>query len=92
MDLAELRDEIAGIDRQIIELITRRIAAAEEVGRIKRAQNLPIINEAVEEKVIARYTSVSESTGLSKEFLVRIARALIQEAVDHELAIPPVDE
>ena len=51
MDLAELRDEIADIDRQIIELITRRIAAAEEVGRIKRAQNLPIINEAVPEKV-----------------------------------------
>ena len=91
MDLAELRDEIADIDRQIIELITRRIAAAEEVGCIKRAQNLPIINEAVEEKVIARYTSVSEDTGLSKEFLERIAKALIQEAVDHELAIPPMD-
>ena len=91
MGLTELRDEIADIDRQIIELINRRIAAAEEIGHIKRAQNLPIINEAVEAKVIERYTSVSESTGLSEAFLEKIARALIQEAVDHELAIPPAD-
>lgn len=92
MDLAELRERIAGIDRQIIELMAERTAAAEEVGRIKRSQGLPIVNVSVEEKVIARYTDESERTGLSKEVLEKVARAFIQEAVEHELAIPPVGE
>lgn len=91
MDLAQLRDEISGLDRQIIELIAKRTAAAEEVGRIKRSQNLPIVNTAVEEKVIARYTDASEGTGLSKELLEKIAKAFIQEAVEHELALPLTD-
>ena len=91
MDLAELRDEIADLDRQIIELICRRIAAAEEIGHIKMAQNLPIVNKEVEAKVIERYRSASERTGLNSTFLEKIAKALIQEAVDHELAISPKD-
>lgn len=92
MDLAELRDEIAGLDRQIIELVSRRTAAAEEVGRIKRSQGLPIVNSAVEEKVIARYVGSSGSTGLSEELLEKLAKAFIQEAVEHELAIPSVKQ
>ncbi len=87
MDLDQLRNEIAEIDMQIIGLIRRRISCAEEVGRIKLSQGLPVINPDVEAKVISRYKSMSESTGLSESVLESIARALIKEAVEHENAL-----
>lgn len=84
MDLEQLRKDIAEIDMQIIGLIAKRISIAEDVGRIKLSQGLPVINPEVEAKVIARYTAMSESTGLSVEVLQSVAKALIKEAVSHE--------
>ena len=46
-----LRREIDELDRQIVALISRRAAAAQEIGRLKRATSLPVY-EPNRERVI----------------------------------------
>lgn len=89
MDLEGLREVIADCDMRIIELMSKRIDAAVEIGRIKVAEGLPIVDRAVEERVISRYVAESDRTGLSKEVLEKVARALIQEAVEQESSLLP---
>ncbi|MHB8301549.1 MAG: chorismate mutase [Acidobacteriaceae bacterium] len=42
MDIAEWRKKIDGLDRQIVTLISERARAAQAIGRLKRATDLPV--------------------------------------------------
>src|SRR5579864_1165830 len=51
MDIAEWRQKIDELDRQIVALISERARAAQAIGRLKRATDLPVY-EPNREKVI----------------------------------------
>jgi chorismate mutase len=51
MDIETFRREIDELDRQIVALISKRAAAAQEIGRLKRATSLPVY-EPNRERVI----------------------------------------
>ena len=51
MDIETFRREIDELDREIVRLISRRAAAAQEIGRLKRATSLPVY-EPNRERVI----------------------------------------
>ena len=51
MDIETFRLEIDELDRQIVALISKRAAAAQEIGRLKRATSLPVY-EPNRERVI----------------------------------------
>ncbi|MGA7523703.1 MAG: chorismate mutase [Acidobacteriaceae bacterium] len=51
MDIETFRREIDELDRQIVALISKRAAAAQEIGRLKRQTSLPVY-EPNRERVI----------------------------------------
>ncbi|HZZ40397.1 MAG TPA: chorismate mutase [Acidobacteriaceae bacterium] len=51
MDIETWRRKIDELDRQIVALISERAAAAQEIGRLKRATSLPVY-EPNRERVI----------------------------------------
>lgn len=51
MDIAEWRRKIDELDRQIVGLISERARAAQEIGRLKQATDLPVY-EPNRERVI----------------------------------------
>ena len=51
-DLSQLRGEIDAVDRELIELLNRRAALANEVGEIKRAEGSPVFRPEREAQVI----------------------------------------
>ncbi|MGB7136157.1 MAG: chorismate mutase [Acidobacteriaceae bacterium] len=51
MDIETFRREIDELDRQIVALISKRAAAAQEIGRLKRQTDLPVY-EPNRERVI----------------------------------------
>lgn len=51
MDIADWRRKIDELDRQIVALISERARAAQAIGRLKRATDLPVY-EPNREKVI----------------------------------------
>jgi chorismate mutase len=42
MDIADWRKKIDELDRRLVELLSERAQAAQEIGRLKRDTNLPI--------------------------------------------------
>ena len=49
-DLQQLRDEIAEIDRALLELVRRRLDVAAEVGRQKASAGVPVVVRDVEDR------------------------------------------
>ncbi len=53
MDLNELRNEINGIDRQLVDLFCQRMEVAAKVADYKRAHDMPILVPARERQILA---------------------------------------
>ena len=54
--LKKLRDEIDDIDKQIVELIEKRMKVSVKVGELKKENNIPVFDaerekELIEEKI-----------------------------------------
>ncbi len=51
-DLQALRGQIDDIDRQLVDLFRRRMDVTYRVGEYKRAQGIPVLDEARERAVL----------------------------------------
>lgn len=52
-DLNALRDELDGIDREIVALFERRMGVVREIASVKEETGLPVRDPAREERVLA---------------------------------------
>lgn len=72
-ELAELRQELDGLDREIVALFERRMSVSREVARYKLSHDLPVLDQSREAQVIASRTAM-----LSDESLAASVRALYE--------------
>ena len=66
-ELTRCRDEIERIDRQLIALLSQRLALGKRTGDLKRAAGLPILDPTREAAVIRRVTEAARDAGLPSE-------------------------
>ena len=87
-DLASLREEIDGIDRQLVALFEQRMAVTEQVGRYKLANGIPVLDRSREEQVLAGKVALLEHKALSEdvtdlfEAIMAISRRQQQRLLD----------
>jgi chorismate mutase len=78
MSLAELREEIESIDREIVELIARRTYVAETVAQVKDERGMPTTDEQQEERVMERAGENAERFDVDANLVKAIFRLLIE--------------
>lgn len=59
MDLSDWRNKIDDLDEQIVVLISRRAAAAQAIGELKRTAQLPVYEPNREQAVFDHVRSVN---------------------------------
>ncbi len=83
-DLQQLRDEIAEIDRALLELVRRRLDVAAEVGRQKASAGVPVVVRDVEDRVLSRARQHAERCGVSGDAMEAIFQAIIRSSVERQ--------
>nr|WP_225741312.1 chorismate mutase [Halorussus halophilus] len=78
MSLAELREEIESIDREMVELIARRTYVAETVARVKEEKDMPTTDEGQEQRVMDRAGENAERFDVDANLVKAIFRLLIE--------------
>jgi chorismate mutase-like protein len=76
--LDECRMLIDDVDRRIVALLNERTQVVEEIGRVKRASDLPIYEPKREEQVFANVTRSNQGP-MSGDALRRIFERIIDE-------------
>src|ERR1700731_3577552 len=71
MDIADWRKKIDELDRQLVELLSRRAQAAQEIGRLKRNTSLPIYEPERERDVFSNVQKINPGP-LPNRDLIRI--------------------
>nr|WP_201289184.1 chorismate mutase [Halovenus carboxidivorans] len=78
MSLDELRTEIRGIDREIVELIARRTYVADTIAQVKDERGLPTTDEEQEQRVMDRAGENAEQFDVDANLVKAIFRLLIE--------------
>ena len=83
-ELIALRDQIAELDRALLELLDRRFKLAEQVGRLKAERGRPVVVREVEQRVLSRAREQAEVCGVSQGVMEEIFAAIIRGSVERQ--------
>ncbi len=78
MNLAELREEIETIDREIVEKIAQRTYVADTIAQVKDEQGLPTTDEQQEQAVMNRAGENAEQFDVDANLVKAVFRLLIE--------------
>ncbi len=73
------RTEIDGLDQQILELLYLRLAAAKDIGDLKRSLDLEVVDPARERRILRRLSAQSRSP-LGPDAIRAVFKAIIASA------------
>ncbi|GAB2766203.1 chorismate mutase [Salinimicrobium soli] len=82
-----LRAMIDIADTQLLEVLSRRMKIADEIGRAKKSQNVAILQNQRWNEILGKMILEGEQNGLSEEFILRIFKAIHQESINHQETI-----
>ncbi len=85
--LDKKRTEIVEYDRELMDILRKRLDAAVKIGEYKAGHGLPAHNPEVERKVIDRYRALAEERGMDPDTAEAICRAIMAESVANEEAV-----
>ncbi len=77
MSLEDLRQEIDGIDRDIVDMIARRVRLAREIGREKKAERRLVEDKGRENRVIESVKDLARSRDITERDIAAIYRQII---------------
>lgn len=85
--IAEMRQRIHALDDQLFELLSERMRMSEQVGQLKRENNITILQQSHWTKVINQRLDQSDDFGLTKKFVRQLMDAIHQESIRHQTMI-----
>lgn len=83
-ELSILRDQIDDVDRQMVELLARRLALVEQVGVVKSQHGLPIYAPDREAVMLASRRQEAESKGVPADLIEDVLRRTMRESYSSE--------
>jgi chorismate mutase len=84
IDMEKLRAKIDITDSKILELLGNRMKVAEEIGAIKKAKNVSVLQNKRWAEILEKMVADGEEKGLSEEFIVKLFKAIHQESISHQ--------
>ena len=82
--LEKMRREIDQIDSELFELLGKRMKVAEGIGRVKRNNNVAILQGGRWNSIVDKVVSQSQKLGLSEEFLKTVLEAIHIESINRQ--------
>ena len=82
--LNNLRAQIDVADNQLIELLSKRMKISDEIGKVKKSQNVSVLQTKRWNEILGKMVLEGEQHGLSEEFVLRLFKAVHQESINHQ--------
>jgi chorismate mutase len=79
-----LRSKIDIIDNQIVDFLGKRMSVADDIGELKKENNVAILQPERWNSVLNRLTEEGEKNHLSKDFVERLTKAIHEESIAHQ--------
>lgn len=82
--LNTMRTQIDLIDDQIMDMLGKRMKIVDNIGNLKKKNNVAILQVKRWNEVLGRMILEGEQNRLSEEFVLKIYKAIHQESINHQ--------
>jgi len=82
--LVELRTRIDDLDKELLQILGRRMATVREIGLYKKAHSLAPLDQQRWQMVMNERLSIAEALGLSDEFVGKLYQLIHEYALEIE--------
>lgn len=79
--LEELRDTIDSIDKDLLNLIAKRMEIAKEIGQYKKDNNITILQSGRWQEIVEQSVNEGKKKGLSQEFVENYLQSIHGESI-----------
>ena len=80
-ELEKYRDQIDGIDRQLIDLLKKRFACSKEIGKVKNREGIPVVQSDRWDEILSSRKDYAINAGLSENFVMDFLQLVHQESI-----------
>ncbi len=85
--LTQLRQQIDHIDDELMELLSRRMRIARDIGCYKKEHDMPVVQQGRYGDLMQRRVEMAQKLDLSDDFIRNILAAIHEESVRQQLEI-----
>ena len=85
--LEKYRTKIDIADNDILEILSKRMTIADKIGKIKKEQNVAVLQSKRWNQILGKMILDGKEKGLSEEFVLKIFKAIHQESINHQKKI-----
>ncbi|HET8884803.1 MAG TPA: bifunctional 3-deoxy-7-phosphoheptulonate synthase/chorismate mutase type II [Salinimicrobium sp.] len=83
-ELKNLRSKIDLTDDALIDLLAKRMKIAEEIGKVKKEQNVAIFQPERWREIQEKMKLEGSQKGLGEEFILQLCQAIHLESINHQ--------
>lgn len=83
-DLAGMRSEIDDIDKELLQLLARRMDLSTQIGQYKKSHNVTVVQMDRWKKILADHLAMAETLGLEKDMVQSLFEAIHKASVDRQ--------
>ncbi len=82
--LSKLRANIDVLDANLLELLSKRMKIADQIGQVKKEKNVAILQNTRWNEILEKMISQGGKMGLTEEFVTKLFKAVHQESITHQ--------
>ncbi|ALM50719.1 cytochrome C4 [Flavobacterium psychrophilum] len=82
--MSRLRFNIDEYDDKIIEILSKRMAVADEIGALKKEKNVAVLQSQRWTEILDKMIAQGAGKGLGEDFIKNIFKAIHQESIIHQ--------
>ena len=82
--MSKLRANIDVLDANLLELLSKRMKVAVEIGQVKKEANVAVLQNNRWNEILGKMILEGEEKGLSNEFVMHLFKAIHQESITHQ--------
>jgi len=86
-NIEDLRSQIDLIDNEVLDLISKRMKIADNIGEYKKRNNISILQPSRWSEILETATAKGKVRGLSEDFIGTFLKAIHQESINHQESV-----
>lgn len=90
--IEDMREKVSSLDDHLFELLKERMRISEEIGKLKRENNITILQHEHWKKVIEVRMNKSLDYNLTEQFVRQLMDAIHQESIRHQTRVMNPDK
>lgn len=82
--LGHLREKIDGIDNELVDLLSKRMAISEQIGKYKKENNVTILQLERWKEILQRNLKAGAALDLSEKFITAMYNSIHDESIEKQ--------